>query len=281
MPRAADQASGERGERPGEADIDVPTQLLGSSHHHRAALDSPSSWTATRGRPPAWPLLSTSRTRTSRASATATTIPGSPAPDPRSHSDIVLGAAGRSTEAIEDVALPDPSSVRTRDRPRAGPPGDQELLVPVGGCGLRGVERDPELRGLPSRISLRSSMFHVKRHLEPGRRRRPRRATWPGWMTTRRSAPSPSLELSTPSTSATAVWTILRRNGFIGSSVSARPVRQTRRAISRTRAVKPFDLCASGSPRCRRRPGTGSPCVGRSPRGSAPGSPRASARVDR
>jgi hypothetical protein len=53
------------------------------------------------------------------------------------------------TEAIEDVAIPDPIGVRTRDGTERDGSTSQEILVPEEGGGLRGVERDPELRGLP------------------------------------------------------------------------------------------------------------------------------------
>jgi hypothetical protein len=55
----------------------------------------------------------------------------------------------RCAEAIEDVAIPDPSSVRTRDGAERDRSTGQEILVSEERSGLRGVERDSELSGLP------------------------------------------------------------------------------------------------------------------------------------
>ena len=61
--------------------------------------------------------------------AMATGMPGSPPPDPRSTPYAPLGEDGCGTEAIQDVALPEPCQVALGDHPQGGAAFAEEGLV--------------------------------------------------------------------------------------------------------------------------------------------------------
>ena len=135
------------GEGPGEARIDLSTQLLGSPHHHVLVRQPQLSDGELEEGGSLGPALDEQdpnpRLRDSDDD------PRQPCSGPEIARDIVLVHQRRCAEAIEDVAIPDPSGVRTRDGTERDSSTSQENLVPEQGGGLRGVERDPELRGLP------------------------------------------------------------------------------------------------------------------------------------
>ena len=147
MPRATDQASGRGANARAKQASTSQTQLLGSSHHHLSVgqsqlLDGELEEGGSLG-----PALDEQdpdpRLRDGDDD------PRQPCSRPEIARDIVLVHQRRCAEAIEDVAIPDPSSVRTRDGTERDRSTGQEILVPEEGSGLRGVERDSELRGLP------------------------------------------------------------------------------------------------------------------------------------
>jgi len=122
-------------------------QLLGSSHHHLSVresqlLDGELEEGGSPG-PALDELDSDQRLRDGHDD------PRQPCSGPEIAGDIVVVHQRCCAEAIEDVAIPDPGSVRTRDGTERDRPMGQEILVPEEGSGLRGVERDSELRGLP------------------------------------------------------------------------------------------------------------------------------------
>jgi hypothetical protein len=135
------------GERSGEAGIDPPTQLLGSSYHDLSVRESQLLDGELEEGGSLGPALDEQdpdqRLRDGDDDA------GQPCSGPEIAGDIVLVHQRRCAEAIEDVAIPDARTVRTRDGTERDRSTGQEILVPEEGSGLRGAERESELSGLP------------------------------------------------------------------------------------------------------------------------------------
>jgi hypothetical protein len=134
-------------EGPGEARVHLSTHVLGAPHHHARVrqpqfLDGELEEGGSLG-PALYEQDSDSWLRDGDDD------PRQPSSRPEIAHDIVPVYQRRGPEAVEDVPIPDPSSVRPGDgAERYGSPS-QQILVPQEGCGPGGIERDGELRGLP------------------------------------------------------------------------------------------------------------------------------------